>query len=60
MDKQPASRAPVAGGFLLAISLIAGVVIGVVQGQPSLGFVGGFGVGLVLLAAVWAVDRMRR
>jgi hypothetical protein len=53
------SRSPVAGGFLLALSLIAGVVIGIVKGQPTIGFLGGLGVGLVLLVAVWLVDRVR-
>jgi hypothetical protein len=48
-----------AGGFLLAVSLIAGSIIGAGQGQASIGFVAGLGVGLVLLLAVWLIDRMR-
>ncbi|TGX54107.1 hypothetical protein E5A73_08265 [Sphingomonas gei] len=53
------SRTPMAGGFLLAISLIAGSVIGAIRGQASIGFVAGLGVGLALLIAVWLIDRLR-
>lgn len=55
----PSSRNPMAGGFLLAVSLIAGVLFGAARGQASLGFVGGLGIGLVLVAAVWLIDRVR-
>lgn len=55
----PPSRTPMAGGFLLAVSLLAGAIIGAGQGQASLGFVAGLGVGLILLVIVWAIDRMR-
>lgn len=51
--------APIAGGALLALSLIAGTVTGVVTGQPSLGFMGGLGIGLVLLFVVALLDRAR-
>jgi hypothetical protein len=53
------SRTPMAGGFLLAVSLVVGTVLGAGQGQASIGFVAGLGVGLVLLVAVWLIDRMR-
>ena len=53
-------RTPMAGGFLLAVSLIVGAVLGAGRGQASLGLVVGLGVGLVLLAAVWLLDRRRR
>jgi uncharacterized membrane protein (UPF0136 family) len=48
-----------AGGFLLALSLIVGTVLGAGQGQASIGFVAGLGVGLLLLIAVWLIDRRR-
>ncbi|MES2444999.1 MAG: hypothetical protein V4574_19410 [Pseudomonadota bacterium] len=48
------------GGFLIALSLIIGVAIGVSQGQASIGFVGGLAVGIVLAAAIWLRDRSRR
>lgn len=63
MDRKPPpaprGSAPIAGGALLALSLIAGAVIGVRNGQPSLGFIGGLGVGLALLLIVALIDRLR-
>ena len=46
-----------AGGALLALSIVAGALIGVFLGQPSIGFLAGAGIGLVLLALVWLADR---
>jgi hypothetical protein len=46
-----------AGGCLLALSLIAGVVAGAYVHQPSIGFLAGLGIGCVLLALVWLFDR---
>lgn len=63
MDRNPSPvprGTPIAGGALLAFSLIAGTVIGVLKGQPSLGFIGGLGVGLALLLTVALIDRARR
>jgi hypothetical protein len=53
------SRTPMAGGFLLAVSLLVGTVLGAGRGQASIGFVAGLGAGLVLLVAVWLIDRTR-
>ena len=64
MDRKPApssrGNAPVAGGALLALSLIIGTVTGMLKGQPSLGFIGGLGVGAALLLIVALIDRARR
>lgn len=57
MDRKPST--PVAGGALLAFSLIVGTVLGVLRGQPSLGFVAGLAIGLVLLVAVALIERAR-
>jgi hypothetical protein len=46
-----------AGGALLAISIVAGAVGGAIGGQASVGVLAGFAVGMILLAAVWLVDR---
>jgi hypothetical protein len=54
------SRTPMAGGFLLALSILVGVFIGVIERQASIGFLAGLGVGLVLLGLVWLMDRRRR
>lgn len=48
-----------AGGFLLALSIMAGAVIGGLMGQPSIGLLAGTGVGLILLALIWWIDRRR-
>ncbi|HEY0625408.1 MAG TPA: hypothetical protein VGD10_01615 [Allosphingosinicella sp.] len=51
------TRTPKSGGFLLAVAIIGGVVIGGLMGQPSIGFLAGVGVGLLALLAVWLLDR---
>lgn len=50
---------PKAGGFLLAVAIFAGVMIGGLLGQPSIGFLVGTGAGLVALLLVWLRDRRR-
>lgn len=46
-----------AAGSLLAISIIAGVVGGVVAGQPSIGFLVGLAAGALLALLWWLKDR---
>lgn len=53
------SNAPLAGGFLLSISLLAGALTGVFLGQPSIGFLTGAGIGLSLAVTIWLLDRRR-
>ena len=53
------TRTPKAGGFLLALSILGGVLIGSFLGQPTIGFLAGTGLGLLLLLLVWVVDRRR-
>lgn len=48
---------PRAGGALLAGAILVGAVGGVVAGQPSLGFLAGLAVGVLLLGGVWMLDR---
>lgn len=48
-----------AGGFLLAIALLVGVIVGAVKGEPSLGFVVGLGIGIAGLVIVWLLDRRK-
>jgi len=47
------------GGVLLALSIVAGAVGGLIGGQTSVGLVAGLAVGLVLLGLVWLIDRRR-
>ena len=56
-DKPPRRRGGMAGGSLLALSMVAGAVIGIVYRQPSIGFLIGLGVGAVLMLLVWLFDR---
>jgi len=50
-------RTTQAGGFILALSILAGTIAGVVLHQSSIGFLVGLGVGVVLALLVWALDR---
>jgi hypothetical protein len=45
------------GGCLLAFSVLAGAAIGTILHQPSIGFLAGSGLGLVLVIAVLLLDR---
>ncbi|WP_448663657.1 hypothetical protein ACG3SL_02985 [Sphingomonas sp. CJ20] len=53
------SRTPMAGGFLLATSLMVGSVVGALRGEASMGFIGGLAVGLALAIGVWLLDRRK-
>ena len=53
----PPPRPTRAGGFLLALSLLVGVIAGALLGQPSIGFLAGLGIGLAALALLWLIDR---
>ena len=46
-----------AAGSVLAISIIAGAVAGVIVGQPSIGFLVGLGAGLLLVLLFWLNER---
>ena len=53
------TRPSSAGGFLVAIGVVAGFVVGTRMGQPSAGFLIGLGLGVALALAVWLRDRSR-
>jgi hypothetical protein len=48
-----------AGGFILAVSIIAGTVGGVITRQTSAGIVVGTIVGIILLTLFWLMERKR-
>ena len=54
---EPAGKYSRSGGCLLAFSVLAGAFIGLVFGQPSIGFLAGSAIGLVLVLAVFVLDR---
>ena len=47
----------VAGGSLVALSILAGVIVGTLYGQPSIGFLTGLGIGVLLYLLVWLLGR---
>jgi hypothetical protein len=53
----PGSKVRLAGGCLLSLSILAGVIAGTLLRQPSIGFLAGLGAGLLLVALVWLLDR---
>jgi UDP-N-acetylmuramyl pentapeptide phosphotransferase/UDP-N-acetylglucosamine-1-phosphate transferase len=50
-------KTPLAGGILIPLGLLAGLIIGIRQGEPSLGVLLGIGAGLLLALLVWFWDR---
>jgi hypothetical protein len=56
-EGKPSSRN--GGGFLIAISTLIGTGVGVGVGQPSIGILGGVGLGCGLALLLWWRDRSR-
>lgn len=50
---------PRAAGALLALSIIAGAVVGAYYGEPSAGVLIGFAIGVSFAVATWLIDRRR-
>lgn len=50
---------PQAGGFILAVAILAGTIVGGLKGQPSIGLLVGLGLGVLVALAVWWRDRAR-
>ena len=51
---------PQAGGFIIAVAILAGTIIGGLMGQPSIGLLAGLGLGVAVAVAIWLRDRARR
>lgn len=48
-----------AGGFIIAASIIAGTVAGVIVNQPSIGVLAGVAAGVLLALLFWLYERKR-
>lgn len=59
MAPRPTPRDPMSAGGPLALAILAGVIIGAILGQPTIGFFGGLAIGLAILIAVWLRDTGR-
>jgi hypothetical protein len=46
-----------AAGAIIALTVIGGAVIGVIEGQPSIGLLAGLGVGVAVALLMWWRDR---
>lgn len=57
-DRKP-PRAPMAGGFVLAMCAMAGAIGGAFLHQSSLGLLIGLGVGGLIALAIWLRERKR-
>ena len=57
MDAPPPSRAPAAGGCLIALGAVGGAAIGLMLGQASIGLIAGLMAGVVLAFALFAIER---
>jgi len=56
----PETPSPRAGGAILALTIIAGAVLGVAVRQPTLGALAGLAVGVGIALTIWLRDRGRQ
>lgn len=56
---EPKKPAPRAAGGLLALSILAGAIIGVVFQQSTIGLLAGSAIGAAIALAFWLADRKR-
>jgi uncharacterized membrane protein (UPF0136 family) len=53
-------NSPRAGGFLIAVLTMAGVLIGGFANQPTIGLLAGLAAGVAVAVTIWLVDRAKR
>lgn len=53
-------KTSIAGGCLIPLAILGGVIWGAGAHQLSLGFLAGLGIGLALAILVWLFDVVRR
>ena len=51
------NKPPRAGGFIIAAAILTGVMGGMIVGQPSIGFLAGTAVGVLIAVILWLRDR---
>ena len=51
---------PVAGGFLLSLLILVGLVLGIFAGSPISGAVVGTAAGISVALLVWLLDRRKQ
>ncbi len=56
----PPTKNPVAGGFFMALGLLAGAIVGMFRGQSSLYMIAGLLIGSAIALTIWLVDRSKR
>lgn len=48
---------PRAAGAIIAFTVIVGAIIGTADGQPTIGLLAGFGIGVLAALLLWLRDR---
>jgi len=56
-ERMTRSPPPRAAGALIAFSVIGGAITGVMAGQPTIGTLAGFGLGVAVALLLWLHDR---
>jgi hypothetical protein len=59
MNRPSQSKSPAAGGFLIAIGLTVGAVLGMTRGNALLWLLAGAFVGIAAAIVIWLIDRRR-
>ena len=48
---------PRAAGAIIALTVIGGAIVGVIEGQASIGLLGGLALGVAIALLMWLRDR---
>jgi hypothetical protein len=59
MDRPPRSKTPAAGGFLIAVGLTVGAILGLTRGSALMWLLIGALAGVAAAVAIWLIDRRR-
>ena len=51
--RMPQSRSPAAGGFFIAIGVMAGAAVGFLRDQVTAGLLAGLALGVIVALAMW-------